>query len=63
MDKPYEFRQDNPRDQFTCLVGNLEGLALNGADGTVTDCQRLSEVILDSLERLKKLAPYFKETW
>src|ERR1700733_4453862 len=31
LEKPEEFKQENPRDQFVAVVGGLEGLAHNAA--------------------------------
>jgi hypothetical protein len=57
-----KWKQENPRDQLTALLGSLMGSIDNGLDGTKDPLDVLLTVA-KGLDEIESLSPWLSETW
>jgi len=60
MNKSEDWKQNNPIDQLTAILGNLEGNLSNLEDGTITK-ELFAEYVDSTIHEIKALKPFLQE--
>lgn len=62
MNKPDNFKQDNPKDQSVVILQSIEGWILN-LEAEISSPEKVIEKIRKNLAEMKTLSNWLKDDW